>query len=333
MLQERLALQVLQEHTYDSNGNITCDPLHCFEIRNNLLNLASEVIGYVPEDTAAEGTLLCEAVYYADGTRAGVTTPDDDYWTTRYIGSLIYEGEPGQETLEGIVTDVSCIFMQVDPMAEKYYGMTSYGYCAGNPVMMVDNLGSQPQSIAYEVVKTFSKKGIQHYLFLSVAPLCAPLSAVLLAGGMVVGDTPITEFSEDDTEGKTTNQDGDDVSGDSTDTEVDFPSSSDEVNSTGGTKIPDSELTPPDKRGHAPKGKDGYPIELHHRGQSQDGPLDEMTRTQHRGVGNFKKNHSNVGTEKSKINRNESNRERREYWKKYWDNGRFGNGNSDGGSH
>ena len=105
MLQERLALQVLQEHTYDSNGNITCDPLHCFEIRNNLLNLASEVIGYVPEDTAAEGTLLCKMVYYADGTRAGVKTPDDGYWTTRYIGSLIYEGEPGQETLEGIVTD------------------------------------------------------------------------------------------------------------------------------------------------------------------------------------------------------------------------------------
>ena len=171
---ERLALQVLQEHAYDSNGNITCDPLRCFEIRYNLLNLATEVIGHDPEDTAAEGTLLCETVYYADGTRAGVTTPDDGYWTTRYIGSLIYEGEPGRETLEGIVTDVSSIFMQVDPMAEKYYGMTPYGYCAGNPVMMVDDLGSQPQSIAYEVVKTFSKKGIQHYLFLSVAPLCAP---------------------------------------------------------------------------------------------------------------------------------------------------------------
>ena len=38
---------------------------------------------------------------------------------------------------------VSCIFMQVDPMAEKYYGMTPYGYCAGNPVMMVDPDGSE----------------------------------------------------------------------------------------------------------------------------------------------------------------------------------------------
>ena len=236
--------------------------------------------GAAAANGTSDGVLLCETVYYADGTRAGVKTPDDGYWTTRYIGSLIYEGEPGQETLEGIITDngfirwngsaansrmqyflrdhlgsvrviaedrhtvisrtdylpfgvrmsgdgltagnatarssffgfsgkenemwggydtadgditphwlkgeryqhfgaraydpVSCIFMQVDPMAEKYYGMTPYGYCAGNPVMMVDDLGSQPQSIAYEVVKTFSKKGIQHYLFLSVAPLCAP---------------------------------------------------------------------------------------------------------------------------------------------------------------
>ena len=61
--------------------------------------------------------MLSETVYYADGTRAGVKTPDDGYWTTRYIGSLIYEGEPGQETLEGVITDAYCIFMQVDPMA------------------------------------------------------------------------------------------------------------------------------------------------------------------------------------------------------------------------
>ena len=75
-----------------SDGPVS-DPIRCFEIRNNLLNLAAEVIGHDTEDTAAEGILLSETVYYADGTRAGVTTPDDGYWTTRYIGSLIYEGE------------------------------------------------------------------------------------------------------------------------------------------------------------------------------------------------------------------------------------------------
>ena len=87
VLQERLALQVLQEHAYDSNGNITCDPLCCFEIRYNLLNLASEVIGHDPEESADSATASA-----GDGT-------------TRYIGSLIYEGEPGQETFEGVSTD------------------------------------------------------------------------------------------------------------------------------------------------------------------------------------------------------------------------------------
>ena len=36
-------------YSYDSNGNITYDPLRCFEIRYNLLNLAAEVIGHDPE--------------------------------------------------------------------------------------------------------------------------------------------------------------------------------------------------------------------------------------------------------------------------------------------
>ena len=64
-----------------------------FEIRYNLLNLASEVIGHDPEESAdsatasagdetaaangtSDGVLLSETVHYADGTRAGVKTPD-----------------------------------------------------------------------------------------------------------------------------------------------------------------------------------------------------------------------------------------------------------------
>ena len=58
-----------------------------FEIRYNLLNLASEVIGLDPEESADSATASA-----GDGT-------------TRYIGSLIYEGEPGQETFEGVSTD------------------------------------------------------------------------------------------------------------------------------------------------------------------------------------------------------------------------------------
>ena len=257
-------------YAYDTNGNITYDPLRCFDIRYNLLNLASEVISHDPEESAdsttaseddgtaaanetSDGVLLSETVYYADGTRAGVKTPDDGYWTTRYIGSLIYEGEPGQETLEGVITDngfiqwngsaansrmqyflrdhlgsvrviaedrhtvisrtdylpfgvrmsgdgltgvnstarssffgfsgkenemwggydtadgditphwlkgeryqhfgaraydpVSCIFMQVDPMAEKYYEMTPYGYCLSSPLLFSDTDGQDAKVV------------------------------------------------------------------------------------------------------------------------------------------------------------------------------------------
>ena len=39
-------------YAYDSNGNITCDPLRCFEIRYNLLNFSAEVIGHDPAESA-----------------------------------------------------------------------------------------------------------------------------------------------------------------------------------------------------------------------------------------------------------------------------------------
>ena len=36
----------------------------------------------------------------------------------------------------------SCIFLQPDPLAEKYYGFSPYNYCAGDPVNLVDPEGS-----------------------------------------------------------------------------------------------------------------------------------------------------------------------------------------------
>ena len=82
---------------------------------------------------------------------------------------------------------------------------------------------------------------------------------------------------------------------------------------------------PPEKRGNAPKGDDGHPVELHHRDQTMDGPLDEMTRTDHRGKGNYKKNHPNTGKSPSKIDRSRFKKQRNEHWKREWDNGRFDN--------
>ncbi|MFD2904385.1 HNH/ENDO VII family nuclease [Sphingobacterium anhuiense] len=70
----------------------------------------------------------------------------------------------------------------------------------------------------------------------------------------------------------------------------------------GGNKIADDKIkSPPSKRGNAPVGDDSKPVELNHRDQTPDGPLDEMTRQDHRGGENYKKNHSNTGSEPSKI--------------------------------
>ena len=40
-------------------------------------------------------------------------------------------------------------WLSVDPLFEKYVGMSPYNYCAGNPVMMVDVDGNEPKSILY----------------------------------------------------------------------------------------------------------------------------------------------------------------------------------------
>ncbi len=94
----------------------------------------------------------------------------------------------------------------------------------------------------------------------------------------------------------------------------------------GGDRVPDSQIQEaPTKRGNAPIGNDGKPIELHHRDQNPNGPIDEMTRTNHRGGDNYKKNHSNTGQNKSSINRSDFKKQREEHWKKEWDNGRFNN--------
>jgi RHS repeat-associated protein len=102
------------------------------------------------------------------------------------------------------------------------------------------------------------------------------------------------------------------------------PETQGENSSSDTQKLPNDQLQgPPSKRGNAPIGEDGNPVELHHEGQKPDSPLKELTKTDHRGGDNFKKNHENTGQEPSEIDRRQWNRERRDYWNKEWDAGRF----------
>ena len=70
-------------YAYDSNGNITCDPLRCFEIRYNLLNLAAEVIGHNPEESADSATASAgDGTAAANGTSDGVLLSETVYSQT-----------------------------------------------------------------------------------------------------------------------------------------------------------------------------------------------------------------------------------------------------------
>ena len=68
------------------------------------------------------------------------------------------------------------------------------------------------------------------------------------------------------------------------------------------------------KQGKAPKDEDGTPVELHHKDQKPDGEVIPMTREDHRGKGNHKKNHPNRGP--SKLTPKIRRQDREKYWKK-----------------
>lgn len=66
-------------------------------------------------------------------------------------------------------------------------------------------------------------------------------------------------------------------------------------------------------QGLAPLDADMRPIELHHIGQTKDAPLAELTRDEHRGVGNDNILHNKL--RESEIDRDGFGRERAEHWK------------------
>jgi hypothetical protein len=69
-------------------------------------------------------------------------------------------------------------------------------------------------------------------------------------------------------------------------------------------------------QGKPPIGKDSKPVELHSPDQTHKDQSKELTRTDHRGKGNFKQNHTNTGQQRSLVNRNQAAKDRRAPWKK-----------------
>lgn len=79
----------------------------------------------------------------------------------------------------------------------------------------------------------------------------------------------------------------------------------------------------PSERGNAPLDVNGDPIELHHRNQRPEGPIDELTVDRHRKNGNQKALHPSRDSEV--CHGKEWDRWRRDYWREQWDKGRFKN--------
>lgn len=67
------------------------------------------------------------------------------------------------------------------------------------------------------------------------------------------------------------------------------------------------------RKGKAPLGGDGRPIELHHIGQKQDSALAELTRAEHREGGNDCVLHDKY--KETEIDRVDFDKERQEHWK------------------
>jgi YD repeat-containing protein len=89
----------------------------------------------------------------------------------------------------------------------------------------------------------------------------------------------------------------------------------------GGREMPFDRIRElPKQRGDPPKGDDGNSLELHHRDQNSQGPIDEMTRTEHRLGENYRANHTNSGGSRSQVDHGPAWRKHvREHWEAWWD--------------
>ncbi len=208
-------------------------------------------------------------------------------------------------------------FITSDPLSEKDYFTSSYVYCGSNPINRIDKDGRiwetvwDAASLSLGINSFWKNISEGSYGAATIDGAGVVIDAVAAAipfipggAGAVINSVRATDKISDAT--KSTNRAGKAIEKSNNNIKIDIAPEN---------KIDRSLLNPPSKPGLAPTFKsDGTPVEIHHINQNPKGPFKEMSRQEHRGKGNYKKNHSNHNKE-SQIDRSEFNRAKKEYWK------------------
>ena len=122
-------------------------------IRNNGSTYAvdyyvTDHLGCVRAIVNASGAIVEQNDFYPFGTRQqnGLTTLSANRWR--------FSGKEGYDSAFGIALDDfgarlydRTAWTSIDPLAEKYYNVSPYAYCAGNPVNFVDQEGKDVWNI------------------------------------------------------------------------------------------------------------------------------------------------------------------------------------------
>ena len=275
---------------------------------------------------ALTGEITETSDYFPFGMRMDIWgAVADDSNRYRFNGKEDQKGEFGVPTLDYGTRHYSASsarWLSMDPLAEKYYGVSPYAFCNNNPVNFVD-----PDGASWgKVVKIGNKvrKAVKAGNKVSVKGILKSEALDIVDNVHTIFDSDASGFEKGIAAFDLVTGFGDQAKwlvktiGVSNVTDkikvkdaISLP-----ITIRPEDKIDRSLLDLPDKPGKPFKfKKDGSSVEIHHERQSPDGPYKEMHMKEHRGSGNYILHHPNFKN-KSNIDRSEFNRQKRDYWER-----------------
>ena len=133
---------------YDENDPDTPAPENRYFITDHLGSTRVVLKG--------DGTLSMQADYLPYGgliTGGGLNVTENDYlWTGKELQHQIFDTPAYDSSARLLFTNG--LFASLDPLAEKYPGISPYAYCAGNPVRLIDSKGMAFTEAAKKYVNT-----------------------------------------------------------------------------------------------------------------------------------------------------------------------------------